>query len=427
MKTKDSIPVKIDAGIFNDVYLPHLENMARIQIFYGGAASGKSVFLAQRTIADILRGGRNYLVCRQEGKYIRGTVFREIKKVIKAWGLSSEFKIHKTDMTITCTNGYQILFAGLGRDEASKLKSITPDKGVLTNVWVEEATEATQDSIKQLEKRLRGIEIGKEPKPKTLTLSFNPILKSHWIYKEYFKDIAWTDEQTEHNDGKLSILKTTYTDNRFLAADDIEGLKSESDKYYYDVYTLGIWGVLGDVIFTNIKVQDLSETRDTFDNHRHGLDFGYGEPLAYVHTHLDKKRKRLYVLDDFTSQEMQDEDLYDEISPIVERQRITADSAEPKSIAKLKKLGLDIVGAKKGKDSVIYGIKWLKGYTIIIDVTCIAFKTEFEILQWKTDRYGERLEEVAGRNKHFFDALRYAHENDMDERELARFVEVKGL
>src|SRR5512139_2308823 len=131
--------VDIDPEVFNDVYLPYLKEMARTQIYYGGSASGKSVFLAQRTVYDVMRGGRNYLVCRMVGRTIRGSVFTEICKVISDWGVGGLFAINKTDMLITCTNGYQIIFAGL--DDVEKLKSLVPAKGVITDVWVEEATE----------------------------------------------------------------------------------------------------------------------------------------------------------------------------------------------------------------------------------------------------------------------------------------------
>ena len=212
----NSIPITIDAVIFNDVYLPHLENMTRTQIYYGGSSSGKSVFLAQRCVVDILRGGRNYLVCRAVGKYIRKSVFNEIEKVIREWGLMDQFTIHKTEMTITCVNGYQIIFCGL--DDEEKIKSITPIKGIITNIWVEEATETTKNLVKQLNKRLRGVDIEGKSKPKRLTLSFNPIIKAHWIYKEYFADIGWADDQTVFEGEDLFILKTWYIHNRFLSS-----------------------------------------------------------------------------------------------------------------------------------------------------------------------------------------------------------------
>src|SRR5688572_15644563 len=119
--------VKISRKVFNPVYFPHLTNYARTQIFFGGSSSGKSVFLAQRSVHDVLTGVRNYLISRAVGRTLNRSAFAEVKKVIAAWGIKSEFKINASDMTMTCTSGYQILFAGL--DDTEKLKSITPAKG----------------------------------------------------------------------------------------------------------------------------------------------------------------------------------------------------------------------------------------------------------------------------------------------------------
>ena len=103
----------------NDAYLPYLECTSRTQIYYGGSASGKSVFLAQLAILDLTEGKRNYLVCRQVSRTIRGSVAMELQKAIIASDLTPYFSINKTDGTITCKNGKQIIFAGL--DDVEKL------------------------------------------------------------------------------------------------------------------------------------------------------------------------------------------------------------------------------------------------------------------------------------------------------------------
>ena len=195
----------------NDVYLPYLDEMSRVQVFYGGASSGKSVFIAQRTVMDVAQGGRNYLVCRAVGRTTRRSVMNEIRKVIAYAELTKLFDVNRSDGIITCKNGYQILFAGL--DDVEKIKSITPERGALTDVWVEEATETSRDSVRQLMKRQRG---GDESVAKRLTLTFNPILQTHWIYEDYFASIGWADKQTQHKANDLSILKTWYIHNKFL-------------------------------------------------------------------------------------------------------------------------------------------------------------------------------------------------------------------
>ncbi len=246
------IEIEISSEIFNPAYRPYRKAPHRTQIFFGGSSSGKSVFLAQRAIYDVLNG-RNYLIVRNTANTIRSSTFNEIRKVIGDWGLTSVFSINKSEMTITADNRAQILFKGL--DDAEKIKSVTPESGVMTDIWVEEATECAEDDIKQLEKRLRG----KSKFPKRLTLSFNPILKTHWIFKKYFA--GFYDGDTIRQTDDLLILKPTYKDNRFLEPDDIAALENETDPYWREVYTLGNWGILGDVIFTNWRVEDLPDRK----------------------------------------------------------------------------------------------------------------------------------------------------------------------
>lgn len=405
----------------NDVYLPYLDCMARTQIFYGGSASGKSVFLAQRPVIDISRGGRNYLVVRQIGRTIRGSVSMEIQKVINAGGLIQAFNVNKTDGTITClATGNQVIFSGL--DDVEKLKSITPAKGAITDIWVEEATETSRDSIKQLMKRQRG---GDKDIQKRITLSFNPIMKNHWIYNEYFAAIGWADTQTEYHDGNiLSILKTTYKDNRYLTPDDIRDLENETDEYYHDVYTFGNWGVLGNVIFKNWRVDDLSGMKDQFTNRRNGLDFGFSsDPAAAVVCHYDTKHKTIYVYGELYELGLTNDILAARVKEMVYNDRITCDSGEPKSIQELCNCGVHAVGAVKGKDSVNFGIDWLKQQTIVVDKACINLQNELSQYHWKKDAGGNSLRIPVNKNNHLIDALRYAMENDMERYDATTLID----
>ena len=113
----------------------------------------------------------------------------------------------------------------------------------------------------------------------------------------------------KYEDENVLILKTTHEDNEFLTEEDHARLRDEKDEYYYNVYTLGNWGVVGDVIFRNWKVADLSEPVEiqgqqiplwkTFDNIRNGLDFGFSaDPFAFVRLHIDKMRKQIYIFDE---------------------------------------------------------------------------------------------------------------------------------
>jgi phage terminase large subunit len=317
-------------------------------------------------------------------------------------------------MIITCVNGYQFHFAGL--DDVDKLKSITPDKGVITDIRVEEATEASQASIKQLMKRQRG---GDENTKKRITLWFNPIIKSHWIYSEYFKPNHWGETQTEFTSDELTILKTTYKDNQFLTADDIADYENEKDPYMYNVYTLGNWGVLGNVIFKNWRVDDLAWMKEVTPRQRHGLDFGFAaDPSAFNTTFFDRAKNTLFILDEFQGSSLSNQNLATIIKPKIGDDMLYCDSAEPKSIHELKQLGIRAMAARKGKDSIKHGYRWLAGVDIVIDQSCIHTQNEFSLHKWKEDKCGEPLPVPEDGNNHHIDNIRYQYEDIMQSNKM---------
>jgi phage terminase, large subunit, PBSX family len=275
----------------NDVYINWLNKKQQTQIFFGGSSSGKSFFICQKIVLDCLQGV-NWMCCRNVARTIRNSVYNQIVKTISEMGLNDLFRINKSDMVITCLdNDCQILFTGL--DDAEKVKSITPAKGVLERIFIEEATEIKEDAYMQLTKRLRGI----SPNNKYIMLAFNPILKSHWIYKKFFG--KWEDNKNNYEDEDVCILKTTYKDNDMLTDEDKYRLENEKNPYYYNVYSLGNWGVLGHIIFTNWKVENLTEQIPHFDNIYCGMDFGYSsDPNALIKIHIDNKQKKIYVFDE---------------------------------------------------------------------------------------------------------------------------------
>ena len=236
-----NVNIKIKKEVFNDVYLPYLDNQDRYLLFYGGGSSGKSYFIAQRFIYKLIHPKRcNLLVVRQTGDTNRKSTFPLLKQVISNWNLSKHFKINESDMRIKCLlTKNEIAFAGL--DDVEKIKSITFENGELTDIWVEEATETQEADINQLKVRLRG---GKSKKQ--MVLSFNPINVQHWIKKHFI-------------DSKLAtVCFSTYKDNKFLTDDDRKALEDlkYTDEYTYNVYCLGQWGILGKTVFDARAMQN---------------------------------------------------------------------------------------------------------------------------------------------------------------------------
>ena len=390
----------------NDAYMPYLEATQYTQIFFGGSSSGKSYFLAQRTVIDNVNG-YNYLICRNVGATIKKSVFNEICKAISNMQLAMFYRINRTDLTITCTlNNKQILFAGL--DDVEKLKSITPIDGVLERVWIEEATEVKREAYLQLKKRLRG----HTNKHKGIIISFNPVLKTHWLYKEFFVG-CWDEGENVYKDDRKLIVKTTYKDNKYLTPDDIYELEHEADEYFYNVYTLGNWGILGNVIFKNWSTADLSGMVGSFDSIHNGLDFGYTNPNALVRCHVSEKSKTIYVFDTLCKRGQTYDSLIADLRQKVGRQVVTCDNEDSRGVSMLRQGGINAVAAKKGADSVLNGIVWLQGYELVIDVKCQEFINEIQQYHWQEDKDGNVLEKPVKKNDHLLDALRYAVENLM--------------
>jgi phage terminase large subunit len=235
-----NVNIKISKQVFNDVYLPYLDNTDRYLVFYGGGSSGKSYFIAQRYIYKLIHPTRcNLLVVRQTADTNRRSTFPLLKQVISHWNLSDHFKVNESDMRIVCKlTGNEVAFAGL--DDVEKIKSITFSNGELTDVWVEESTECQEGDINQLKVRLRG---GKSNKQ--MVLSFNPINIQHWIKKHFI------------DSGLATVCFSTYKDNKFLTDADRQALEDlkRIDEYTYEVYCLGKWGILGKTVFDARAIQ----------------------------------------------------------------------------------------------------------------------------------------------------------------------------
>lgn len=183
-------------------------------------------------------------------------------------------------------------------------------------------------------------------------------------------------------------------------------------------------------IFTNWKVADLSNPSDEYylpeaqrTNRRNGLDFGFSSnPAAIGVSHYDKMRKRIYIFDELYETGLTNDLLADEIKRMIGNERIICDSAEPKSIQELKNKGVNSVAAKKGKDSVNFGIDWLRQHEIIVHKDCINAIKELKRYKWKVGADGKPVSppKPVDANNHFIDGgLRYAYEDDM-QRKLVR-------
>lgn len=379
-------------------FVPLFKDQSRYQVAWGGAGSGKSHIVARKYLYRVLKEQdcqHKFLIARKVNRTLKRSVFTLFKSLVSKWGLYDDFDINNTDLTITYKpNGSQLLFTGM--DDPEKLKSI---EGV-TGIWMEEATEFTQEDFEQLDLRLRG----QTKYKKQITLTFNPISEQHWIKKVFFDDPI---------EGVFT-LHTTYLDNSFI--DDeykmVMENKKKTNPRYYNIYALGNWGTAEGLVFNN-ATQRLIRPEEIAGLECHqGLDFGYtNDPSAFCQSYVDKVNKRIYVYDGFYEQGMGNADIAAAIKKMLAHKHKTiADSAEPKSIDYIKMKGVKIEGAMKGKDSINAGIDFLQEFEIIVNAHLVEFMTEFNNYAWHVDKDGKATNKPADDFNHFIDALRYSME-----------------
>lgn len=392
------INLKLNKKIFNDVYLPHLfEYTKRYEVYYGGAGSGKSVFIGQKLLTKACKYVRKVLVIRKYGTTLKDSVFQLIIDQLKKWDLYQFCTVNLSTYTITLPNGSMFLFKGL--DDSEKIKSITD----ITDIWVEEATEITEDDFTQLDLRLRALAGELQ-----LLVSFNPVSKANWVYKKWFDPKTIVDLET------TMILKTTYKDNRFLPTSYIKALEEKmySNPIYYKVYALGEFAVAEGLVLTNWEKKDFNayELAELLE-HRAGMDLGFTDPSAVIDSLYDRPNKTIYVFNEFYKRGCQLSELAEAIVNMsLKKSKIMVDSAEPRSREYFRSKGINATPCVKGADSVKAGLMFLQDHKIIVHPSCKNFIMELENFSYiKSKKTGEWTDDTTHEFSHAIDALRYAY------------------
>ncbi|MBQ7786153.1 MAG: PBSX family phage terminase large subunit [Clostridia bacterium] len=216
----------------NDTFLPLLFCRSRFLVMCGGGGSGKSIFAGRKILERCTtEAGHRVLVVRKTAKSLQESCFRQLKTQANEYYARNLASVSQNPMRLRFKNGSEIIFSGL--DDVEKLKSIHG----ITMIWIEEASEISEYDLNQLNIRLRDACRWY----KQIIITFNPISITHWLKKRFFDRVE--PDCTTH--------RSTYKDNRFLPADAIATLENfrETDEYYYMVYCLGEWGVLGQTVF----------------------------------------------------------------------------------------------------------------------------------------------------------------------------------
>ncbi len=380
----------------------------RYRVVKGSRASKKSKTTALYYIAKLMKHSEaNLLVVRKTYRSLRESCFTELKWAIKRLGVEEHWKVTESPLEMTyIPTGQKIYFRGL--DDPLKVTSITVDVGYLCWLWIEEAYEIMKESdFDMVDESIRG-EVS-EGLFKQITITFNPWNERHWLKSRFF-DVK--------DDPDILAITTNYTMNEFLDDSDrklFETMKRNNPRRY-QVAGLGNWGIVEGLVFENWEERafDIDKIRESVADSVFGLDFGYtNDPTALFCGLIDEKQKQIYVFDELYKKGLSNEKIYKEIKSMgYAKEKIVADSAEPKSIDRLKELGLYRVrGARKGKDSINNGIDYLQDYKIIIHPRCVNFLTEISNYQWDKDKFGKPVNKPVDDFNHLMDAMRYAVES----------------
>ena len=392
--------IRIHKNVFNQVYLSDLEDYEkRFVVYYGGAGSGKSYYVAQKLVYKALKDVRKVLVLRKVNRTTKNSTFQLLLDTLSQFGVLPYCKVNRTDFTITLPTGSMFLCMGL--DDPEKIKSIAG----LTDAWLEEATEFTLDDFSQVNLRIR------DPKAKDqqILLSFNPVSKANWCYLQFFADNPDLVDFRK----SVKIVHTTYLDNPHLPSAYIEALlmMQRTNPVYYGIYALGEFGSLDKLIYQNWQKMDFDK-ENLKGTLLCGLDFGYtNDPTAFIASLLVEKEQRIYIFKEWGDTGYLNDDIAAAIKDMgFAKSIIMADSAEQKSIEEIKRMGISrIKPCVKGKGSILQGIQKLQQYELIVHPSCNNVIEELQNYAWKKDKQtNEYINEPIDAFNHYLDALRYS-------------------
>lgn len=402
-------------------------------VFYnlpGGRGSCKSSFVSLEIVNGIMRDPEaNGIVFRRYAATLRESVFSQVAWAIEALGATALWRGSVNPLQyVYLPTGQVISFRGL--DDATKVKSIKPRRGVYRYVWFEEYCELTgPNQVRSvLQSVMRG---GSDFK---VFNSFNPPLSVN----------NWANRTVLEPDERAVTFRTTYLDmpRTWLGEDFIdeaERLKKVNLRAYEHEYLGKATGAGGEV-FPNIETREITkEDEAQFEYVYSGLDFGFAsDPAAFVRVAYDRKRQTVYFLGEIVAKHKSNAELaelirkagYDRgpgdayVSPLISRQRgykppmepsapaeafITCDSAEPKSIADLRGLGLRVRACTKYPGCVQYRVKWLQTKRLVIDPARTPYTLkEFTGYEYETTKDGEFTSDLPDKDNHTIDAAAYA-------------------
>lgn len=385
--------------IYDDVQqLQHTEYWEK-----GGRGSAKSSRISIEIVMGMLQDPlANAIVYRQVANTIKDSIYAQMLWAIEQLGISDLCKLRTSPFEITITpTGQKIMFRGA--DDPRKSKSIKLTKGYFKFLWFEELAEfSSMEDVRTIKQSvLRATDSA------CTIYSYNPPKSAQ----------SWVNEEALRNVPGRLVITSTYKDippewlgQVFLH--EAENLRLSNDRAYRNEYLGEVTGSGGNV-FDNVTIREITDEEiKTLSYFYQGIDWGYfPDPFQWVRVAFDHRKRKLYILDEYRANMKGNQDVFEEIKGrLAANEPLTADSAEPKSIADFKSYGAFWTrGVIKGPGSLDYSIKWLASLTeIVIAKKCTYSAKEFTAYEFPRNRDGQFISGYVDANNHAIDAVRYA-------------------
>lgn len=377
----------------NKVFKHLKESKNKITIEQGGTRSGKTYNIIMFIIFDycLRNTGKTITICRKTFPALRSSVMRDFIEILRSHNMYSE-EYHNKSNSEYHLNGNLVEFISL--DQPQKVR------GRKRNLlFINEANELAFEDWQQLVFRTED----------KIILDYNPSDEYHWIY----------DKVKEREDADFYI--TTYLDNPFLEPSikaEIERLR-DTDEQYWQIYGLGQKGISKATIFNYKEINAIPEDA-TFLSY--GVDFGYtNDPTTLVAVYT--KEYNIYLKELIYQTQMTTNDIHNKWKQIgITREPIYCDSAEPRLIEELRRMGWNVRPSIKGADSVNAGIDLLKRFKINIYKDSHNAIQEFRNYKWQEDKSGKLMNKPVDKNNHLIDATRYATYSVLSKPNFGRYA-----
>lgn len=389
---------------FYDLHLDIKENKYSHYWCAGGRGSLKSSFISIEIVLGIMNDPEaNGTVFRKVKDTCRKSVYEQLIWAVEMLGVKEHWHLSLSPLELTyLPTGQKILIRGA--DNANKVKAAKFAKGYCKFIWYEELDEF--ESMAEIRKINQTLLRGGDKF--VIFYSYNPPQSIN----------SWVNAEAQYNRKDRIVHLSTYLDappewlgKPFLL--EAEELKQQNPRAY-EHEMLGVATGTGGEVFLNVKLKEMKQSEiDDFHNVVRGIDWGFSiDPLSYVQLHYDRKNKAIYIFDEIYGVGISNADAIRRIKlKNPNNEFIIGDSAEPKSLHEFRQAGMRMKGAKKGKDSVNYGIKFLQDlYTIYIDEKRAPNTAkEFLMYELEKDAYGEfKAKFPENIPNHSIDAVRYA-------------------